>query len=99
VKWKPSSVSASLNHRGTQENGRGGPGGPLDQRTLLQVETSGTAMTLVYDDGVFKPQVDTGFFVALLCENDAHHDQARKALQTYKGLNLRESLLTTNNPA
>jgi uncharacterized protein len=41
--------------------------------------------------------VDTGFFVALLCENDAHHEQARKALQAYKGLNLRESLLTTNN--
>lgn len=41
--------------------------------------------------------VDTGFFVALLCENDAHHDRAQRALQAYRGRNLRQSLLTTNN--
>jgi predicted nucleic acid-binding protein len=41
--------------------------------------------------------VDTGFFVALLCVNDAHHERARNALQGYQGQNLREALLTTNN--
>lgn len=41
--------------------------------------------------------VDTGFFVALLCVNDAHHERAKKALQAYQGLNLRGALLTTNN--
>jgi predicted nucleic acid-binding protein len=41
--------------------------------------------------------VDTGFFVALLCVNDAHHESAKQALQAYQGLNLRGALLTTNN--
>lgn len=41
--------------------------------------------------------VDTGFFVALLCANDAHHERAKRALQGYQGQNLREALLTTNN--
>lgn len=41
--------------------------------------------------------VDTGFFVALLCENDAHHEDAKKALQAYRNLSPRESFLTTNN--
>ena len=41
--------------------------------------------------------VDTGFFVALLCERDAHHQHAKSALLAYQGLNLRDTLLTTNN--